>query len=156
MKKVGVHIIVILLLITSGLRFLTTVDGFAFDCSIFAILLGVPTFIAIDVFYIISCIVRKKNVQITFSIGDLITIVFSIAIWGYIVYSHSASLHIKTMVNYIESGLVAISSCILYAIRCFYAYRGDLKKFNLWKKLSLVVIPVVAILFAYFFPPLSE
>ena len=154
MKRTGIHIIIMLSLITGSISFLSAAEGFIFDCSIFAILLGVPTFVVMDLFYIIISVLRKRDVQIIYSLGDLIIIVLSIWIWGYIVYSHL--LFVKTMVNYIESGVIAMSACALYAIRCFYAYKGNLRKINLWQKISFVVIPVIAILLAILFPGIPE
>lgn len=156
MAKIGIHISVMLLLITAGIRFAMTIEGFIFDCSIFAILLGIPTFISIEIFYIVICTVRKKKVQTIFSLCDLFIIVLSLGIWGGLVYFHPSLRFVKTMVNYIESGLIAMTANAFYAIRCYYALKGDFEKMRTWQKISFVAIPIFAILLVFLFPSLPE
>ena len=156
MSKIGIHISVMLLVITVGIRFALTVEGFIFDCSIFAILWGIPMFVAIEIFYIVLCIVKKKEIQVVFTPYDLIVIVSTLGIWGGIVYAHPTLRYVKTMVNYVETGLIVMAANAFYTMRCYYAIKGNFEKMQVWKMISFVAVPVIAILLAFFFPGLPE
>ena len=156
MSKIGIHISVVLSLITVGIRFAMTAEGFVFDCSIFAILLGIPMFVAIEIFYIVFCIVKKKEVQVILTPYDLFIIVTTLGMWGFIVCAHPTLRFVKTMGNYIETGLIVMTANAFYAMRCYYAIKGNFEKMRIWKMISFVVVPVIAILLAFFFPGLPE
>ena len=156
MVTIGIHIIIMLLAVTSGMWFVMGVDGFLFECSIFLILIGVPAFLVVDIIYLVACAIFKNRVFIVVSLFDPVVMVASVAIWSCVVYYHPFPMAVKAMPNLIEPGVLAVLFCMFYAIRCYYAFRGNACKMDQWKLISFVAIPIVAILSATLFPTLQE
>ncbi|MBR2679446.1 MAG: hypothetical protein IKE23_01550 [Exiguobacterium sp.] len=154
--KTGIHVFVMLLIVSLAIRFVITVDGFLLECSIFSILCGIPLYIIVDATYLIACAIKKRTVHIVFSVLDPVVIIASIALWGCVAYFKPFPMLVKAMPNLMESGLLMVLYCAFLAVRCYHAFVGNVEKMTRWQWLSFTILPIVAVLLALFFPTLPE
>lgn len=124
--------------------------------SFSAIVFTLPLFLMIEVVYIVISYLLKRKVYLVLSWSDLPTICFSIAAWGYIDAVKPMAWPCKSLANHIEPAIFTTLACFMYAIRCYYAFKGNLERMEKWKIALAVTIPIVAILFAFLFPGLPE
>ena len=123
--------------------------------ALFPVLFGLPCFIATDLIYVTMSVLKKRVVIPTLALPliDVFIVIVAIQIWS-IVYPFG--LLCKSFANLIETGFLSVIACVFYAIRCYHAYNGNEGKMKHWQWLSFVIIPIVAVLLALFFPSLPE
>ena len=139
----------------AGGAIILLVDDF-FLLSLAAIVYAIPLFIIVETVYVASSLVLKRQIQLVLSWTDFPTIVLSIALWGCLVEKMPWGISNKSLANLVEPGLFSALACVLYAIRCYCALTGNNGKMKVWEWVSVVAIPVVAVLMAFLFPCLSE
>ena len=127
-----------------------------FLLSISTIAFSLPLFLIIEVFYILISCAYKRRVYLVLLWYDLPIICCSIALWGYIVSIKPMGFPCKSLANLIEPGIFTSFACVLYAIRCYHAFKGNLEDMDRWGRITAIAIPSAAILFALLFPGLTE
>ena len=127
-----------------------------FLLSISTIVFSLPLFLIIEAFYIVISSVHKRRIYLVLSWCDLPIICCSIAIWGYIVSINPMGFPCKSLANLIEPAIFTSVACVLYAIRCYHAFKGNLEGMDRWGKISAITVPFTAILLALLFPGLPE
>lgn len=127
-----------------------------FLLSFSAIVFALPLWLIVEAAYIVISCALKRKIFLVFSWCDFPVICLSISTWGYVVSIEPMGLPCKSLANLVETGLFTLFACILYAIRCYHAFRGNVKAMDRWMRISAIAVPIVAVLFALLFPCLPE
>lgn len=129
-----------------------------FFLSSYSVLMySLPVFLIIEAVYLVFSLAFKRRIYIIISWYDLPSICFSIAIWEYIVaVNPMGGVMCKSLANLIEPGIFTAIACVIYGVRCYHAFNCNFARMERWGMVSAILIPVVAILFAFLFPGLSE
>lgn len=141
-------------IVFAGLVIFMTDDFFFLSFS--SLLIALPIFLIVEVGYIVVSYVAKREVRLVLSWLDFPTICFSIAVWGFVVTKKPIEFPFKSLANLIEPGIFTSVAGILYAIRCYHAFKGHSEMVKRWGLISAITIPLLAVLFAFLFPGLPE
>ena len=121
----------------------------------FPALLGLPLLFVVESSYVLVLIVKKKKRTVSPFVEISVT-ALSIWIWGVLVSINPFEWPTKSISNFMETGFISVIGCFLYAVRCWLSLKDGCPNLKLQRRVSFVVIPVVAILLAFLFPGLPE